>query len=215
MEKIIELLKEILNATDEQAKSFTDAMKAKKIYTASEENMDIRYGKLKEQHATQGQQLKDALAKVASYESGMTGHEALQQDLTVAQNKIATLEAQLKKAQVEAQGHMALLAAGAKSDAIDFLMFRLQADGELEQDEKGKVKGLEDKIAALKTQQPAHFEAAGDDNNGGYQVYQPNKLNQGNGGDLTVTKEQFRTMGYEERLALKQKNEALYKQLAK
>lgn len=215
MNRIIELLQEIFSATEEQTKSFTDAMKAKKIYTASEENMDVRFGKLKEQSAAKDTKLKEYESKIAAFESGMTGHEALQQDLTAAQNRITTLEAQLKKAQVEAQGHMALLAAGAKSDAIDFLMFRLQADGELEQDEKGKVKGLDDKIAALKTQQPAHFEAAGDGNNGGYQVYQPNTLKQGNGGDLTVTKEQFRAMGYEERLALKQKNENLYKQLAK
>lgn len=212
---IIELLQQIFSATEEQTKSFAEAMKANKIYTASEENMDIRYGKLKEQSAAKDKQLKEYQDRITAFENGTTGHEALQQDLTAAQTRIATLEAQLKKAQVEAQGQMALLAAGAKSDAIDFLMFRLQADGELEQDEKGKVKGLEDKIAALKTQQPAHFEAAGDGNNGGYQVYQPNKLNQGNGGDLTVTKEQFRTMGFEERLALKQKNENLYKQLVK
>lgn len=215
MNRIIELLQEIFSATDEQTKSFTDAMKAKKIYPASEENMDDRYSKLKKQHATTSEQLKDALAKITTLESGVAGSESIQQDLTAAQNKITSLEAQLKQAQVEAQGRMALLSAGAKSDAIDFLMFRLQADGELEQDENGKVKGLEDKIAALKTQQPVHFEAAGDGDNGGYQVYQPNTLKQGNDGDLTVTKEQFRTMGFEERLALKQKNEALYKQLAK
>jgi len=215
MNRIIELLQEIFGATEDQTKSFTDAMKAKKIYPASEENMDDRYSKLKKQHATTSEQLKDALAKITTLESGVAGSESIQQDLTAAQNKITSLEAQLKQARVEAQGRMALLSAGAKSDAIDFLMFRLQADGELEQDENGKVKGLEDKIAALKTQQPVHFEAAGDGDNGGYQVYQPNTLKQGNGGDLTVTKEQFRTMGFEERLALKQKNEALYKQLAK
>ena len=214
MNRIIELLQEIFSATDEQTKSFTDAMKAKKIYTASEENMDVRFGKLKEQSAAKDKQLKEFQDKIAAYESGMTGQEALQQDLTAAQTKIADLEAKLKKSQVEAQGHMALLAAGANSDAIDFLMFRLQADGELEQDENGKVKGLEEKINALKTQQPVHFGESGDGGNGGYQVYQPNKLKQGNGGDLTYTKEQFRTMSYEERLALKQKNENLYRQLA-
>lgn len=215
MNRIIELLQEIFSATEEQTKSFTDAMKAKKIYTASEENMDERYCKLKKQSADKDIKLKEFQDKIAAFESGMTGHEAMQQELTAAQTRIATLEAQLKKAQVEAQGNMALLAAGAKSDAIEYLMFKLQADGELEQDEKGKVKGLEDKIAALKTQQPAHFEAGGEGNDGGYQVYQPNTLNQGNGGNLTVTKEQFRDWGYAERLALKQKNENLYKQLAK
>ena len=151
MNRIIELLQEIFSATEEQSKAFTDAMKAKKIYTASEENLDVRFGKLKEQSAAKDTKLKEYEGKIAAFESGMTGHEALQQDLTAAQNRITPLEAQLKKAQVEAQGHLALLTAGAKPDAIDFLMFRLQADGELEQDEKGKVKGLDDKITALKT----------------------------------------------------------------
>lgn len=157
MEKIIELLKEILNATDEQAKSFTDAMKAKKIYTASEENLDVRYGKLKNQHDTTSTQLKDALAKIATLESGAAGSETMQQDLTAAQNEIATLKAQLAKAQVEGEARVALLAAGAKPDDIGYLMYTLQEGEALEQDDKGKVKGLDDKITALKTNKPGHF----------------------------------------------------------
>lgn len=41
-----ELLK-AQNLTDEQVKGILDAMKENKIYTASEENLDVRYGKLK------------------------------------------------------------------------------------------------------------------------------------------------------------------------
>jgi CRISPR/Cas system CSM-associated protein Csm2 small subunit len=41
-----ELLK-AQNLTDEQVKGILDAMKQNKIYTASEENLDVRYGKLK------------------------------------------------------------------------------------------------------------------------------------------------------------------------
>ena len=39
-----ELLK-AQNLTDEQVKGILDAMKQNKIYTASEENLDVRYGK--------------------------------------------------------------------------------------------------------------------------------------------------------------------------
>lgn len=157
MERIIELLKEILSATDEQAKSFTDAMKAKKIYPASEENLDVRYGKLKGQHETTSKDLKDALAKIATLESGAAGSETIQQDLTAAQTEIATLKAQLAKAQVEGEARVALLAAGAKPDDIGYLMYTLQEGETLEQDDKGKVKGLDDKITALKTNKPGHF----------------------------------------------------------
>ena len=44
-----ELLK-AQNLTDEQVKGILDAMKQNKIYTASEENLDVRYGKLKTEH---------------------------------------------------------------------------------------------------------------------------------------------------------------------
>ena len=43
-------LQEVLkaqNLTDEQVKGILDAMKQNKIFTASEENLDVRYGKLK------------------------------------------------------------------------------------------------------------------------------------------------------------------------
>jgi hypothetical protein len=157
MNRIIELLQEIFSATEEQTKSFTDAMKAKKIYTASEENLDVRYGKLKEQAADKDTKLKEALAKIATLESGAAGSETIQQDLTAAQTEIATLKAQLAKAQVEGEARVALLAAGAKPDDIGYLMYTLQDGENLEQDEKGKVKGLDDKITALKTNKPGHF----------------------------------------------------------
>lgn len=150
MNRIIELLQEIFSATDEQTKAFADAMKAKKIYTASEENMDERYGKLKNQH-------KDALAKIATLESGAAGSETMQQDLTAAQTEIANLKAQLAKAQVEGEARVALLAAGAKPEDIGYLMYTLQENETLEQDDKGKVKGLDDRITALKTNKPGHF----------------------------------------------------------
>lgn len=157
MNRIIELLQEIFSATEEQTKSFTDAMKAKKIYTASEENLDVRYGKLKDQAANKDTELKNALAKIATLESGAAGSETIQQDLTAAQTEIASLKAQLAKAQVEGEARVALLAAGAKPDDIGYLMYTLQDGENLEQDEKGKVKGLDDKITALKTNKPGHF----------------------------------------------------------
>ena len=157
MNRIIELLQEIFSATEEQTKSFADAMKAKKIYTASEENLDVRYGKLKEQSAEKDTKLKEALAKIATLESGAAGSETIQQDLTDAQTEIATLKAQLAKAQVEGEARVALLAAGAKPDDIGYLMYTLQEGENLEQDENGKVKGLDDKITALKTNKPGHF----------------------------------------------------------
>ena len=56
---------------------------------------------------------------------------------------------------------------------------------------------------------------ASDDDGDEYEVVNPNKLKGGEGGDLSVTKERFAAMGYEERMALKNKNEKLYNSMVK
>ena len=91
---IIDLLKEIFSATDEQTASFTDAMKANKIYTASEENLDVRYGKLKDQHTTASKQLEEANATIEALKKDTKGQEAAQQKIAVHEPQIATLQQQ-------------------------------------------------------------------------------------------------------------------------
>lgn len=46
-------------------------------------------------------------------------------------------------------------------------------------------------------------------------MYEPLKLKKGDGKDAAPTKEEFSAYSYEERLALKQKNENHYNQLLK
>ena len=60
-------LTEILNAqgiTEEVANAILAAMRENKIFTASEENLDIRYGKLKTDHEGVKQQLGQANATI-------------------------------------------------------------------------------------------------------------------------------------------------------
>ena len=52
----------------------------------------------------------------------------------------------------------ALLESGCKD--IDYISFKLKEKGELSLDEAGKVKGMDDKLAALKTQYPTQFESS-------------------------------------------------------
>lgn len=154
---IIELLQQIFNATEEQTNSFTNAMKENKIFTTSEENMDIRHSKLKTQFEAQGQQLTEALALVDDLKKNSKGNAELLQKLTAFETENEKLKAQVLEAQIDGETQVKLLAAGVKPDDIDYVMFKLKAKGPLEQGEDGKVKDLDDKIAALKTQLPAHF----------------------------------------------------------
>jgi len=203
---------EILKAKgidDETIKGIQEDMKANKIFTASEENLDIRYGKLKTDHDGVNKQLGEANALIEELKKSNKGNEGLQQKVADYESQIAQLQEQLKQTQIDSEAHTALLAAGVKANDIDYVLYKLKAKGELELGEDGKVKGMDDKIDALKTQLPAHFEGAGS------KKYQENKLPDTEPGDKVITKEDFNKMGYNSRVELKRTNPEQYNQLTK
>lgn len=164
---------EILKARgidDDTIKGIQEDMKANKVFTASEENLDIRYGKLKTDHEGVTKQLGEANTLIEELKKSNKGNEDLQQKVSGYESQIATLQEQLKQTQIDSEAQIALLAEGVKPDDIDYVMFKLKAKGELELGEDGKIKGMADKVAALKTQLPAQFEGAGG------KKYQENRL---------------------------------------
>lgn len=192
-------------------------MKANKLFLTSEENMDIRYPKLKSEHEGQGKQLQEALATIETLKKSTKGQEDAQKAIREHEEREKALLAELEKTKLEAAVKVELLSSKAKD--VDYLTFKLneklKKDGEtLTLDDSGAIKGWEDKLNGLKTQFPAMFES-GEGNDDGYQVLDVNKLKKGADGELTPTKESFKAMDYEARVALKKKNEQLYKQLAK
>ena len=162
-------------------------------------------------------ELTTANGLIAELKKGTKGNEELQGKITGYETQVQQLQAELEKTKLEAAIKVELLSSKAKD--VDYLAYKLNEklkhDGEtLTLDDNGAIKGWDDKLAGLKTQFPTMFET--DSGNGdGYQIYQPNKLKSGDGGEPTPTKESFKTMSYEQRVALKQKNETLYKQLSK
>lgn len=197
---------EILKAkgvSDDIIEAVQEDMKTNKIFTASEENLDIRYGKLKTDHESVTKQLGEANTLIEELKKSSQGNEENQQKIATYEQQIAQLQAELKQAQIDGAVNTALLAAGVKPEDIDYVTFKLKAKGELELDDKGQVKGMDEKIAALKTQLPNQFEDAGG------KRYKDSSL-PGDSGGSEVTLEQFRKMGIAERSKLKEENEALY-----
>ena len=212
-------LTEILGAqgiTEEVVKAILAAMRENKIYTASEENLDIRYGKLKTEHEGVKDQLGKANATIEDMKKLTKGQEEAQQKITTYEQEMAHLKAELEQTKINSAARYGLLSAGAED--VDYVLFKLnenlKAKGEkMTLDENENIKGWENHLEAMKTQLPAQFKSSdGDD---GYQVLNPNKLKSGEGSELAVTKERFMAMGFEERMALKQKNEKLYNELKK
>jgi hypothetical protein len=201
---LIDILK-AKNIEDAVIQSIQEEMKANKIFTASEENLDVRYGKLKEQHTNTSAQLKEANDLIATLKQSTEGQEDLQKKVTDYETQIAMLQAQLEETQIDADVNVELLAAGVKPDDIDYVMFKLKAKGKLERGDDGKIKDMDDKIAALKTQFPAQFSGESKKN------ILENKLpNEHENGDA-ITKENLLKKPYAERMKIFNENPEAYK----
>ena len=155
---------EILKAAgldDTTIQTVLDNMKTNKIYTASEENLDIRYGKLKDQHAGVSKQLEEANALIETMKKATHGQEDLQKKISDYDARVAQLEKENQELRAESGMDRALIAAGAKQADLDYLKFQWRKKGEISFDDQGEIKGKDDAVAALKTQCPAQFEGGG------------------------------------------------------
>lgn len=203
-------ISEILKAKgieDEAIKEILEEMKANKVYTASEENLDIRYGKLKTDHEGKLSELAEAQKLIEDLKKSTKGNEGLQQKITDYESQVAQLQAELEQTKLEAAIKVELLSA--KATDVDYLTFKLKEKGELALDEGGKIKGWDDKLAGLKTQFPNHFEAAGN------KKIIENKLPENTEGNGSVTKESFAKMGYQDRVKLFNEHPEVYAEMTK
>lgn len=203
-------LQEILKAkglSDEAIQSVIGEMKQNKIFTASEENLDIRYGKLKADHDNLVAQHGESSKLIEQLKAGTKDNDALQGKITAHETLIASLQEQLKQTKIESAVKVALL--GAKAVDVDYLTFKLKEKGELELDEDGNLKGIDDRLTVLKTQYPNQFESAEDQ----LQVQVQKLPDRDTGRETTISKDDFNKMGYASRVKLKETNPELYAQM--
>lgn len=113
---------------------------------------------------------------------------------------------------LESEGE-AGLGGGADAKVVDpdYMMFKLKEKGALELDDNGKIKGIDDKIAGLKTQFPTQFESG----SGAGSHVEEKKLppDGSNGGGQGMTKAEFLKKPYAERAKFYQDNPEGYKQI--
>lgn len=205
-------LQEILKAkglTDEDIKSIIGEMKQNKIFTASEENLDVRYGKLKTDHDNLTAEHKKSTDLIAELQKATKGQEAVQGKITEYEATIQKLQEEAVQAKTESALKIGLLSAGAKATDIDYLIFKMShdADWKPELDDQGQVKGLDEKVKGLKTQFPNQFESSAGKKIEEKKLEKPDDPNK-------VSKEDFDRMGYQERLKLYNDNPDQYKELS-
>ena len=217
----MEFLKEILG--EELFKQVETAVNA---YNGNEANKDKqiklanlgggeyvgkgKYDALQAQLDGKSTELDTANGLIAELKKGTKGNEELQGKITGYETQVQQLQAELEKTKLENAIQLALR--DAKAVDPDYLAFKLREkykSEELTLDENGKVKGMDDKLAGLKTQFPAQFESSGN------KKVIENKLPDNQGGGDSVTKEEFAKMGYQERLKLFNENPTAYAELTK
>ena len=204
-------LHEILKAkglNDEQITEVIGEMKQNKIFTASEENLDVRYGKLKTDHDALVTKDSESQKLIAELQKATKGQESIQKTIDDYKTKVAEQEVELSRVKLESATKIALLGAGAKASDIDYLIFKLSSDSEWkpELDENGVVKGIDDKIKGMKTQFPSQFEM------GSQKKIEERRLPEDNN-EFKITKDEFSRMGYQGRLKLKQEQPEVYAQM--
>ena len=184
-----------------------EEMKSNKIFTASEENLDIRYGKLKTEHDGKLAELTEAQNLIAELKKSSKGNEDLQGKITAYESQVAQLQEELKQTKLDNAIKVELLSN--KALDVDYLTFKLKEKGELTLDESGKIKDWDDKLAGLKVQFPTQFETSG------AKKIEENRLPEIDDGSKVVTKEEFNKMGYNSRVEFKRNNPEQYSQLMK
>lgn len=206
-------LEEILKSqglSDEQVKTITGEMKQNKIFTSSEENMDIRYNKLKGDFDNLTAQHTESTNLIEQLKAGTKDSEKLQGQITNYETQISQLQEQLKQTQLESEIKVALLAA--KASDVEYMTFKLKEKGELELNDEGHIKGIDDKIAGLKAQFPAQFGTESGNSKG--QVIEENKLPTSEKRD-SLTKEELLKKPYAERQQFFNENPEAYKEIMK
>ena len=114
-----------------------------------------KYTALETDNGSIAEQLKTAQELISELKKNTGGDEKLQGKITEYETTINTLQGQLKQEKLDSAVKIALLEADCKD--VDYITFKLKEKRELSLDDAGKVKGMEDKLAALKTQYPDQF----------------------------------------------------------
>ena len=201
-------LTEILKAKgvdDEVITKITADMKTNKVFTAGEENLDIRYGKLKNDHAQAQQSITDLQQQIAQFEQLKTQNATLVEE---ANKKVADLQAENERIKLDNALERALIEA--KVQDVDYMKFKLKEkhpDG-FKLDENGKIESINTVLDDLKVQFPNQFAKT-------EKKIEEKKLEQSDDNNGGISSEQFSKMNYHERAKLFKENPEQYAELNK
>ncbi|MGT2755379.1 phage scaffolding protein [Streptococcus ovis] len=150
-------LKELIEKHTADGKTDIDA-----VMNAAKEEFP-KHAVPKDVYNEQAEKLKVANSTLDTLKKSNKDNEELQNELKTYKDKVTQLEAQAKESAKQQTIKDALT--NAKATDVDYLMYKL---GEVEVDENGAIKDLENKIKDLQTNHPTFFQTtdSAPDNNG-------------------------------------------------
>ena len=201
-------LLEILKANgidDEVAGKITADMKANRIFTAGEDNLDVRYSKLKNDYTASTQQITDLQSQIAQFEQAKSQNATLIEE---ANKKLAELQEENARIKTDYALDRALMEA--KVQDVDYMKFKLKEkhpEG-FKLDENGKVESINTVLDDLKVQFPNQFSKT-------EKKIEEKKLEKTDDTNTGITSEQFSKMNYHEKAKLFKENPEQYAELNK
>ena len=201
-------LLEILKANgidDEVSGKITADMKANKIFTAGEDNLDVRYSKLKNDYTASTQQITDLQSQIAQFEQAKSQNATLIEE---ANKKLAELQEENARIKTDYALDRALMEA--KVQDVDYMKFKLKEkhpEG-FKLDENGKIESINTVLDDLKVQFPNQFSKT-------EKKIEEKKLEKTDDTNTGITSEQFSKMNYHEKAKLFKENPEQYAELNK
>lgn len=146
----------------EQADTVLAAMKENKIYTTSQENIDIRYDKLKQKHDDLTEQISAANNTIDELKKSNGDNQSLQTALDKYKADYETLQKEsdlkIRNMTIDTQIKSFMKEYKVKEKYDELLMSKIDKTA-LELDDKGSVTGLKDVFDGLKTEYADLFTA--------------------------------------------------------
>ena len=201
-------LEELLKVIEDEAsrKDMIDKIMNEngKSINASKTKID----ELTEQLGLKTKESDEANKLIGELKKSNQGNEELQGKISTYETQLTQLKQENEELKLENAIKVELLGAKAKSDDLDYLMFKIkQNNDKLTLSEDGKLKGFD--VEQVKTTYPSNFETETK------KVVDVNNLPKIDESDNSITKEQFDKMGYSSKVKLKQENPEMYNTLVK
>lgn len=203
---MLEVLKKC-GVEEDKANEIVKAMGEAKIYTTNLENVDVRYNKLQEQKKQLEEASKTYQKQLEELTKNNADVEALNKLVEQLQLSNKELETNHKQEMDRLQFNFALENALNSAKSKNNKALKALLDMNSIKYQEGKFEGLQEQIEALKNDASYLFDLdTAPQNTGGLGNF-------GRGNSPTITKEQFRSMSYMEKMDLYNKDKDLFNQL--